>query len=517
MREDMIPSPTHPAPHRPRVTLPDEPRGIVLFVIAICIYFAGRAPFLGQWDSFDYLRQTVTHQLSALAFGRPVFIGCNIVLWEVSRSLFGLAPVQVEKVVASGIILTGGLGVLLFRRLARHLLPGRAGRMATLAFLLSPMYAVYAGSVMTEVPMLVVLLAAALLLWELTDDHPVAGPLAGGILFGLAVGIREQAATLGAVFLWILWEQRPDWASRVRACLLFLASAGVTVLGPILALYFHDPAGFFVRTEAWMRAIPMGGSHLLKNVESSLLFALAVCPGAWLALLGGGVVFGVGRALRGRRRGQSSPPRATEHRQYEARKARFAHPVWGLVCGFVLPLAVLWRDADVQMHPRYLLILLPAGLLGAAFIYGRLLDSTRAVIWWAVIQVVVFGGSAVALEPLRQIQYEKKEFAELVVKAVPGGGLLIPGGFSPILEYYRDIGIRPAWRILWSGWGWNRTNVEAAIEKSWEEAEPVYLCDPPWGWLMLEDERLDLFYILRDSPRATIAPGITRVFPPRIP
>ena len=54
----------------------------VLPILAFYLYLAGSAPYLGQWDSFDYLKQIVTHQFSALGIGRPVFVGYNILLWE---------------------------------------------------------------------------------------------------------------------------------------------------------------------------------------------------------------------------------------------------------------------------------------------------------------------------------------------------------------------------------------------------------------------------------------------------
>ena len=44
--------------------------GLWLTIIACLLYFAGRAPFAGQWDSFDYLKQIATHRLSDLGFGR---------------------------------------------------------------------------------------------------------------------------------------------------------------------------------------------------------------------------------------------------------------------------------------------------------------------------------------------------------------------------------------------------------------------------------------------------------------
>src|SRR5207247_6463854 len=72
--------------------------GLWLTIIACLLYFAGRAPFAGQWDSFDYLKQIATLRLSDLGFGRPVFIAYNIALWETMRKVFGLVPHQLEAV-----------------------------------------------------------------------------------------------------------------------------------------------------------------------------------------------------------------------------------------------------------------------------------------------------------------------------------------------------------------------------------------------------------------------------------
>jgi hypothetical protein len=506
-------SSTELAANRSKASNRLAPNGVVLLLIAFFLYFAGRAPFLGQWDSFDYLKQTVTHRLSDLAFGRPVFLGYTIVLWEVAKRSFGLTVLQVGGVVTAGIILLGALGVLLFCRLARLLLPGSAGRMAALAFLLSPMYAVYAGSVMTEVPMLVAILAAANVLWESGEKLPIWGPLAGGLLFGLAVGIREQAATMGAACLWILWERRPDLHLRMRAWLLFALAAGTSTLLPILLLYLHDPAAFFERTRTWLHAIPMGGMHLLKNIEATLLFALAVCPGAWLALSGAGILDGCRTVLARLRPGQAPMAPARAGDTARGRIVHAAHPAWGIFCGFVLPVAVLWRDADVQMHPRYLLIILPSAVMMGACFYSRLLPSSKAAVTWAAIQVFIFGLCSMALAPIRQIQYEKRAFASLVRNTVPDECLLIAGGFSPVLDYYRGLEDRPNWRILWSGWGWSQKKAEATIRDAWSRHAPVYLCDAPFGWLMFEDERLDIHFILEGCCREPVAPGITRYYP----
>ncbi len=486
---------------------------ITLFLLACVLYFAGRAPFLGQWDSFDYMKQIVTHQLSDLGFGRPVFIGYNILLWEAVKRLFGLQLLDAEWVVMAGIILTGAVGVLLFAGLARHLLPGQPARMAALALLLSPMYAVYSGFIMTEVPMITAVVAAALILLATRKHHRGVGALVGGLLFGISVGMREQAITLSAAFLWIIWIGRPDRRRRLEGLIIFALASLAAIVAPILGLYVHDPVWFFGRTRLWLRAIPMGEVHFWRNLEASLLFLFAACPGAWLALAGG--------AFYHWHQGRKSPSADTgsrvswRHQTKEGNEAlHIAHPLWGIICCLVLPIAALWRDADVQIHPRYAMIGLPAALILCSALYNYWLPSKRAAVIWAILQVSAFGAAQAGFQPLRQIQRQKHEYTNLVLQSVPEGCLLIPGGYSPIFDYYRGIGVRPQWRLLWSGWGWDRKVAEVTIRQAWRRHEPVYLCNGPHGWLYFEEEWLDLYFIFRDCPREEVAPGIVKLAPP---
>ena len=473
---------------------------IVLPILAFYLYLAGSAPFLGQWDSFDYLKQICTHQLSALGIGRPVYLGYNIALWESARRIFHLDLLQVETVVMIGTVLLGVLGIVLFQRLADRLLSPETSRMATLALALSPVYAIYSGFVMTEVPMLVLLLAAALVLWRPGDRDRLLCDTAGGALFGLAVGVREQALTMGAAFLWILWCRRAEGFARFRSMIRFCVAAGVVILAPALAFYLHDPAGFFERTRTWLHAIPLGSGQFRNNAEASLLYVFVICPGTWLAVAGAGVY----RLFS--KRDLERPMRAQPH--------SIPHPVWGLFCCIVLPVLILWRDADVQMHPRYVLLVLPASLVLGSVLYRRWAPSGKGPVVWAVIQVLVFGLALAAFSPFRQIQTEKMQFARAAKNAINGKGLIIAGNLSPVFDYYRGIGLRPEWQILWSGWNWDDTTVEAAIHNAWADHIPVYLSTHAPGWSYFENELLDLHFLLKDCKKEPIAPHLFLVHPP---
>jgi hypothetical protein len=473
---------------------------IILPVVATYLYVTGSAPFLGQWDSFDYLKQIYTHQLSALGIGRPVYLAYNIALWESARRIFHLNSLQIEMVVMAGTVMFGVLGVWLFQRLAGRILPSPASQMAAVGLVVAPVYAVYSGFIMTEVPMLVMLMAAAFILWKPADRHPIFSDIAGGVLFGLAVGIREQALTLAAAFLWILWGMRPTGALRLRSMLRFGCAAGAVIAAPVLICCLYDQAGFFARIRTWLHAIPLGSMQFLNNAEASLLYVFILCPGAWLAVAGAGVyrLFGKGRReTAGAIQTKAIP-----------------HPMWGFISCIALPIIFLWRDADVQMHPRYLLIALPASLIFCAALYSRCIQSRKSGIVWAVVQVLVFGMALALYAPFRQMQIQKMQVAATVRESVKDEGLIIGGNLSPVLDYYRGIGLRPGWQVLWSGWNWDPNVVEATIRKSWMNHVPVYLSTNAPSWSYFEDEFMDLFFMMKDCKKQQVAPNLFRVSPP---
>lgn len=475
-------------------------RSAMLPILAFYLYLAGSAPFLGQWDSYDYLKQIVTHQFSSLGIGRPVFIGYNVILWELLRKLFDLDPLRVEIVVMSGIVLFGVLGVWIFQRLAQKVLPHSDCRRAAIALAISPIYAVYSGFIMTEVPMLVLLMAAALALWETGDRSSIWRDVTGGVLFGLAVGMREQALTLGAAYLWILWIRRPSTALRLRSMIQFGIAAGAVTIAPAIAFYLNDSAAFLGRIHTWIGILPTGTAQTRINAEASLLFAFVVCPGAWIALSGAGLYHWI------KKRRDFSMEARTETES-------IPHPIWGFFCCIALPILVLWRDADVQMHPRYLILILPASVIFCAALFQRWVPSKKGLIAWAALQVLFFGVTLIAFSPYRQTQTDKMNFAQVIRKSVTEEGLIISGNLSPLLDYYRGIGVRPDWQILWSGWDWNIEIVDAKIREAWNNGTPVYLSTLPLGWSYFEREFLEIHSLFQDCRKERIAPNLYRIYP----
>ena len=471
--------------------------GLRLAAVGWILYWAARAPDAGQWDSFDYLKQIVTHHPSDLGFGRPIFLGYNIALWEATKKALGLETPAVASVAVAATVVLGGLGVFLFHRAARRLLGPRGAALAALSLLLSPVYALYSGYVMTEVPMLVALLGAVVVLLEGERRSEPARELAAGVLFGLSVGIREQAVVWVGAFLWLFWVLRPDARARLGAIARFGAAAAAMALVPVVALAFGDPARFAARLETWLRVIPTEEAQFARNLQASLLYLFATAPAAWLALAGGAAWRLVSRLRRAPHAAPAVPP--------------VPHSGWGALCCLALPVASLWRDADVQIHPRYLLVALPAALVLCARLYRRWFPSDEAAAVWAVLHLALFGVAQVPIQLIRQVQVERKAYVRMVSERIPSEALIVAGGYSPMLDYYRIVGNRPGWTILWSGWEWSREKARATIEDALARGRPVYICDGPYAWLNFELERLDVYQIVQGREADRVAPGLTLI------
>jgi hypothetical protein len=351
---------------------------------------------------------------------------------------------------------------------------------------------------MTEVPMLVALIAGGLVLWKGSQRFPGSCDVWGGILFGIAVGIREQALSMGAAFLWILWSRPSRETSRFRSLLLFGCAAGAAALAPVLSFYLLDPSGFIERTRIWLHAIPMGHVQFWSNVQASLLYTFAICPAAWLVTAGAGVYSRLRKKSTGVSSAASKPVR---------------NPMLGLFCCVLLPIMALWRDADVQIHPRYALIALPGALILCAHVYDRWARTVKGPVVWAAVHVIVLGVAVAVLSPFWHEQAGKMENARAMRDAVPGEALIIAGSYSPILEYYRGIGVRPQWHILWSGWKWNPEAADDSIRRAWAERRPVYLTEDPRGWRYFESEYLHFFYFLKDCKKEAVGPKLFRIYP----
>jgi hypothetical protein len=105
------------------------------------------------------------------------------------------------------------------------------------------------------------------------------------------------------------------------------------------------------------------------------------------------------------------------------------------------------------------------------------------------------------------------ENARRMRDAVPGEALMVAGSYSPILDYYRGIGVRPEWQVLWSGWAWTPEAADSSIRKAWTDHVPVYVCEDPLGWRYFEPEYLHLLYFMEGCRKEAVFPEFFRIYP----
>ncbi len=122
---------------------------------------------------------------------------------------------------------------LLFRGLARRVLPPGAALVAAAAYALSPLAVYLATRMQPEPLMLLFVLLAAGALWRWYDEPHPGRLLAACAALAAAILLKEPAASLGLLFAWLVWRRR-GWAA-LRDGWVYLGAA--IALLPAVAWY----------------------------------------------------------------------------------------------------------------------------------------------------------------------------------------------------------------------------------------------------------------------------------------
>ena len=130
--------------------------------LALVLYFVD--PFIGDWDGLDYTILSVEGYPSSMALGRNLFIFTNHALFLVAYNLFNVQPEDAYLIFKYVVVAQVPFAVIACWILARDI-SGSLYTATTAALLIvfSPVFVVYGGQVMTDVPS-VLLLATALII-----------------------------------------------------------------------------------------------------------------------------------------------------------------------------------------------------------------------------------------------------------------------------------------------------------------------------------------------------------------
>ncbi len=460
--------------------------GLLLLGFGI-LAFLFRNPFMGQWDSFDYVTKTLRHQVSDLAFGRPLFLGINRVMWEGANRV-GVSVFHAYRVAQT---VVGGFaiwGLVCFYSCVKRVGGVRLALFGVAWLATTPMYLAYSGMVMTEVPSLACLLAAVALLlrWEVSRNrfHLVLS----AVLFAAGLNIREQLITAAAVFpLMIFLDQGRAWREKISAVLLH---AGVYALGVLGALLFfsHTDPNFWHRVRGWAAVIPIGTHGVGIQLAYLVGFAFVNC----------GVALAV--AL------------------WTWRKWSTVLPVRALVAGLAfIPLVALLPNADLRIQPRYELLAAPAIILAALMGLTRALTVKNLRARHTILALllaghgVFFTGGIITLTRFNRLSLERKVRVEGLLERAPRAAAFVGGAYTPILEFYRQSGIRPGWNIIRSGWDWDRANLQDQIAGELGANHPVLYLNDAKVWDYLREEQADVEALRTQFQFVRVDSGIERI------
>src|SRR6185295_19019992 len=194
--------------------------------LALVLYFVD--PFIGDWDGMDYTMLSLNGYPSSMALGRNLFIFGNHFLYVVGHQLFNVQPDQAYLIFKYVVVAQAPLAVIACWILARDI-SGSLYTATTAALLIvfSPVFVLYGGQVMTDVPSVLLLAMALIIHLRGIHEKKFWMLLLGAGLLGLGVNLRE---TIGFYAPWLMlapfflgWKfQRREVFWVVASCVVFV-------------------------------------------------------------------------------------------------------------------------------------------------------------------------------------------------------------------------------------------------------------------------------------------------------
>jgi hypothetical protein len=457
---------------------------VSVFVIVAVIF---RNPYFGQWDSFDYVTKMVQHRLSDLALGRPLFLAILIVVWETAHRC-GAGLGQAAWVAQMAVLAFAILGLLAFFSLLKGIIGTRLSLWGTAWLAATPLYVVYSGSVMTEVPSLACLISSVAVLVYWLREPRKSWLLLSAVLFAASVHMREQTLTAAAVFpLLIFFNVRLEWRQRMTAILIHAVSFLLVALTVPFLLGRFD-TDYWNRVQYWMSVFHLRQQGLLKQLLFLIKFALA---NSLVAAAVTGITFRFWSKVL---------------------------PVRAIVFGMgLLPMAALLTNSDLGIQPRYEFMVIPsftlAGLVGLQMVTSVMTPRARHITMGLVVicQISFLAAGLRVVTGYNQISSARKTRVAQLLATAPSCAVFVGGAYTPILEFYQQTGLRPNWRIIRSGWEWKKNELAPTINRELLTGQPVFFLSGEGAWDYLQDEKVDINSLKNRFDFVPVNPGMERI------
>jgi hypothetical protein len=433
--------------------------------LALVLYFVD--PFIGDWDGLDYTMLSLAGYPSSMALGRNLFIFGNHALYEIAHTLFNVQPEHAYLIFKYAVVAQAPLAVIAGWTLARDFSKSiKTATLAALFLVFSPVFVLYGGQVMTDVPSVLLLSVALLIHYRGVKQERVWFVLAGAALLGLGVNLRE---TMGFYGPWLaLAPFLCGWKFRRRQVLIVASSC---------LLFFLCATGWFAfwfLTDAHYRSIWYGW-------RESMLQENARHPVTLHSLRPYLAYFFVSAPLV-----MVSLPFALWNEWRERRLSPLLLlGMMGLLCNLLL-----FFNYGTAVNWRYFLTGLPAiAPLSANFLIRVLTRRTGSarlafatcvgvVLTLAVIFTLMVKPASEQFIERRALSKEYRRQLE----NVPRDAVMISGSQTIAVTYWKAIGAGD-WKTIGTGGGWPGDGLVPLIDGYLNEGRRVFIDSDPRWWL----------------------------------
>ena len=424
-------------------------------------------PFIGDWDGLDYTILSLAGYPSSMALGRNLFIFENHALYQVAHRLFNVQPENAYLIFKYAVVAQAPLAIIACWVLARDLT--RSLYSATLAALLlvfSPVFVLYGGQVMTDVPSVLFLALALIIHYRGLTQRRAWLVFAGAALMGFGVNLRETIAFFAP---WLLFAPFVcGWRSKRREILII---AGSLVVFLFCALVWF---GYWYLTDVHYRAVWFGWRQsmaeeiarhpvTIANLRPFFAYFFVSAPLVFLSLI---------------------PAIYSEWRRQRI------SPLLLLACVGLFADLLLFLNYSTAVNWRYFLTGLPALIpLSADFtlrVLRRPLRTRRnalvATVTLMLTLAIVF---TLLLRPASKQFIARRAMSRdyrYALAKLPRDAVMISGAQTVAVNYWKAIGLGE-WQTIGTGGGWPGDKLVSVIDRHLTAGQRVFLdADPRW-WL----------------------------------
>ena len=425
-------------------------------------------PFIGDWDGLDYTMLSLAGYPSSMALGRNLFIFGNHFLYRLAHGLFNVQPENAYLIFKYSVVAQAPLAVIAAWVLARDF--SRSLHTATLAALFlafSPVFVLYGGQVMTDVPSVLVLCVALIIHYRGVQQERVWLVLAGAALLGLGCNLRE---TIGFYAPWLVVAPFVfGWKFKRRQVLIVAASCLVFLLFAVgwFAFWFITDSHYRWIWFGWRESMRQETARhpvTLQNLRPYFAYFFVTAP---LVLI-------------------SLPFALWNEWRHKKLSPLFLLAAMGLIADLML-----YLNYSTAVNWRYFLTGLPAiAPLSAHFLLRILtprLRSPRLAFAACVVALLTLGVIFSLLIRPASKQFitrraMSKEYRHQLAN-VPRDAVMISGSQTIAVTYWKAIGAGD-WKTIGTGGGWpGDENLVPVIEDYLREGRRVFIDTDPRWWL----------------------------------